>query len=315
MLESTEQGELEALRPSAGVDESATPEMYEENLKPLPAGDFAKVFADQLDAIDHGVSAHSPARITPADVVQWARPEIQPHLAAICRRLLLPGSVITGVEHLIELTQLAQSGKSCLICLNHRSNLDVPTLHVLLEDQFQCEAFHRTIWIAGRKLSEDAGATRLLVQAYNRIVVSPRSWMDGEHSNEELHEAHQINLAALRAIHKLRYQGWVFALFPGGTRIRPQDASTREAIPETDSYLKHFTFMVLGRIDGCTLPVSRDHDLTHETPTLNQVRFTFGAVRQTRDWRAHAASRFAGLNQRAASARAIIEDIAEISPA
>jgi hypothetical protein len=139
--------------------------------------------------------------------------------------------------------------------------------------------------------------------------------MKQAHSDEDLHEAHQINMAAHRAIHDLRHQGWVFGLFPTATRIRPDDESTRRAIEETDSYLKNFEFMLLGRIDGCTLPVSRDRDLTREVPTLDRMHYTFGAVQCTDPWREDAAKRFPTLDQRSASARAIIEDIAGLEAA
>jgi glycerol-3-phosphate O-acyltransferase len=287
--------------------------MYEDN-RPLPPGDFATLFADFLADIEHHARKRPPSRITPANVLQWAHVEVQPGFAKICRRLLLPGSGVAGTENLAQLASLAAGGSACILCLNHRSNLDVPTLYALLEDASRLELFHRLIWIAGRKLNEDVGSTRTLVGAFNRVVVSPRSWMREEHSQAELHEAHEINVAAHRVIHDLRHQGWVFALFPTATRIRPGDESTTHAIEETDSYLKTFDYMVLGRIDGCTLPVSRDRDLTHETPRLDRVRYAFGPVLRSGEWRAAAAERYRQLDPRAASARAIIEDIMALAP-
>jgi glycerol-3-phosphate O-acyltransferase len=287
--------------------------MYEENLKPLSKDDFAKVFADLLATIERSAQATPPEKITPAKVVQWAKTDVQPYFARICRHLLLPGSGILGTENLAELTSLALNGSSCILCLNHRSNLDVPTLYALLEDQTRLDIFHHIVWIAGRKLDKDVGSTRLLVQGFNRVIVTPRSWMKDDHSDEELHEAHQINIAAHRAIHELRNQGWVFALFPTATRIRPRNESTTHAIEETDSHVKNFAFMLLGCIDGCTLPVSRNQDLTHEIPTRDRMRYTFGQVLRTDEWRANALRRFAEFDQRTASALAIIEDIAAIS--
>jgi len=289
--------------------------MYEENIEPLPNGDFAQLFAGVLSAIERDCRPCPTESITHANVFQGGRQDVQRYFATICRRLLLPGSTIGGMENLTDLTNLALQGNSCIICMNHRSNLDVPTLRVLLEDFGDLKAFHRIIWIAGRKLQEDAGATRMLVQAFNRVIVSPPSWMKDDHSDEEMHEAHQINIAAHRAIHGLRQQGWVFALFPGATRIRPNDTSTRQAIPETDSYLKSFDYMLLGRIDGCTLPATRDRDFTHETPKLDRVRYTFGPILRTDEWRAAAARRFAELDQRTASARAMIVDIETVCSA
>ncbi len=287
--------------------------MYEDNVSPLAEGDFAKVFAQHLAAIEHGTQSAPAARVAPENVVQWERTEVQPHLARICRRLLLPGSQVVGRDNLAELTRRATQGSSCIVCLNHRSNLDVPTLYTLLEDVDAPDLFHRMIWIAGRKLLEDSGATRSLVQGCNRVMVTPKSWMTGEHADEQ-HAAHQINLAAHRAIHELKHQGWVFGLFPSATRLRPRDGSTANAIEETDSYLKHFEFMLLGNIDGCTLPVSRDRDFTHEVPALDRVRFTFGELLRTNEWRETAARRDSELDQRAASARAIVEDITLLDP-
>jgi hypothetical protein len=287
--------------------------MYEDNLKALPHGDFSTVFAEHLAVIERICQPAPPEKISPANVLHWARPDIQPHVAKICRRLVIPGSRILGIDRLAELARLATSGHSCIICLNHRSNLDVPTLYTLLEDQAHLDLFQRLIWISGRKLDEDVGSTRVLVQAFNRVVVTPRSWMKDDHSDEELHEAHQINIAAHRVIHELRNQRWIFALFPTATRIRPHDESTTQAIEETDSYLKNFEYMLLGRIDGCTLPVSRDRDFTHEIPTLDRVQFTFGQVLRTDAWRASAARRTAGFDQRTASARTIIEDITTLN--
>lgn len=283
--------------------------MYEENLKPLTQDDFAKTFAHLLAAVERHAQTTPPEIVTPANVVHWANTDVQSDFAEICRRLLLPGSGIEGVEHLVELTTLALSGRSCILCLNHRSNLDVPTLYTLLADQADAGLFSHVIWIAGRKLEEELGLTRMLVQGFNRVLVTPRSWMRDEHSAAQLHEAHLINIAAHRAIHELRQQGWVFALFPGATRIRPGNDATMQAIEETDSYLKHFEFMLLAHIEGCTLPVSRDQDLTHEVPTLDRMRYLFGPVLQTGEWRATAASRYPRFDQRTASARAIMEDI------
>ena len=195
--------------------------MYEENARPLPPGDATQVFAGILGTIQREWGTSPSLPLTPETVVRWAKREIQPHFAQISRRLLLPGSGIRGCEHLALLADLAADGSSCILCLNHRSNLDVPTLFALLEDQNRLELFHRLIWIAGRKLHEDERLTQVFVQAYNRVIITPHSWLNREHSEDDCHAAQQINLAALRAVHELRQQGWVFALlsngYPGAT--------------------------------------------------------------------------------------------------
>ena len=288
--------------------------MYEENCEPLTSGDASVVFAEQLAAIKNHAPVQRPAELAPENVVRWADKGNQPYFLPICRRLLLPGSGLRGVANLSSLVALAQEGKSCLVCLNHRCNFDVPTLYTLLADQADPALFDRLIWIAGRKLEEDVGMTSWLVQCFNRVIVTPHSWFAAQHSDQELHQARCINIAAERAVAQLRHEGWVFALFPTGTRIRTDDESTKQAIAETYSYLRVFQYMVLCHIDGCTLPVSKDRDLTHETPKLDKVVYTFGSVQRTDQWLANAAERFANLNQRAAAARAITDDIEALKP-
>ncbi len=286
--------------------------MYEENLEPLPPGNALEVFASELaDIQQHCDLEKSP--VSRDGVLSWADTGLQELLKRISRRLLLPGSKINGIENLQRLVEFAEQGQACILCLNHRSNLDVPTLAAMLQDHSNSELFHKIIWIAGRKLQEDRGLTGILVQGFNRIIVTPPSWSEQQHTPAELEEARLINLAAHRIIHELREQGWVFALFPTGTRIRPGDKATTQAIPETDGYLKTFDQMVLANIEGCTLPVARDQDLTREIPKLDRICYTFGPVQTTEAWRATAANRFPQLDQRSASARAIMDDISKLA--
>ncbi len=288
--------------------------MYEENDKPIPKGDASFVFAKQLAEIkDHAADRHA-GDLCADNVVRWADTQNQPHFVAMCRRLLLPGSGIVGLQQLRKLVDLARGGSSCLLCLNHRSNLDVPTLDALLEDQSAPDLFERIIWIAGRKLEEDIGMTRLLVQCVNRVIVTPHSWFASPRSEDEIHQARCVNIAAERAVARLRHEGWVFGLFPSGTRIRPDDESTRQAIEQTDGYLRSFEYLLLANIDGCTLPVSKDRDLTHETPRLDRMRYTFGQVQRTEDWRNAAAARYPDLDCRMAAATAIREEIDALAP-
>ncbi len=283
--------------------------MYEENLEPLPPGDAIQAFAPLFAEMQQTCQLATPPPVTPDQVMFWADTAIQSYLTRLSRRLLLPGSGLDGLENLQQLVDLSAGGAACIMCLNHRSNLDVPTLCALLQDAGHADLFDQIIWIAGRKLQEDPGMTGMLVQAFNRVVVTPRSWIAEHHSPDELHEGHLVNMAAHRVVHKLRHEGRVFALFPTGTRIRPGDTSTTRAIPETDTWLKSFEYMLLGYIDGCTLPVSRDQDMTRETPVLNRITISFDEVLTTDDWRRQAIGRFPGFSQRAATAAAIMDDI------
>ncbi len=288
--------------------------MYETNQQPLPEGEASQVFAESLAEIQQ-VARLAPAPPLSSDsVVRWAETRHRPMFESICRRLLLPGSEVVGLEHLRELVRLANEGQSCLLCLNHCSNLDTPTLATLLTDVGEAELFDRLIWIAGRKLEEDGGLASLLIRGFNRVLLTPHSWFEAERTEAEVKEARRINMAAERAMLKLRRQGWVFALFPSGTRRRPGDESTRQAIAETDSYLRAFDHLLLCHISGCTLPVSRNQGFTHETPQLDRMIYTFGSVQRTLEWREAMAERYPELDQRAASAKGIEAEIDALAP-
>ena len=282
--------------------------MYEENEVPLPAGDGATMFAAELAAVARQLE--SPCRDD--DVVQLAVRGVQRPFAVICRRLLLPGSRVEGWGHVCELGRLANDGKACLMCLAHKSNLDVPTLYAILKDQGNDEVFDRIVWLAGRKLSEDEPLTRTLIRSCNRLVLTPRSWFAQAHSQREVREARRANRRAQRAMLNMRHGGWIFGLFPSGTRQRYHDDASVHAIPETDTYVKLFDYMVLGNIAGCTLPVSRDRDFLRETPKLDRVVYTFGPAIETQQWRRHAQQRFPALDQRSAVAHAMEEAIANL---
>jgi hypothetical protein len=47
--------------------------MYEENLTSLPDGDFSRVFAELLAAIECTCKPNPPERITPGNVLQWTK--------------------------------------------------------------------------------------------------------------------------------------------------------------------------------------------------------------------------------------------------
>lgn len=286
--------------------------MYEENQRPLPPGDSVAVFAHALAEIERLSRSAPRPTATCGPVVQEPNVAAQPLFAAICRRLLLPGSTLAGFENLAELADLAAKGAACLLCMNHRSTLDVPTLYALIEDQADLAAFHRIIWISGRKLDEDSGATPALARCFRRIVVTPKAELLAIQSETERRERGRKNMRAYRAMRGLRRQGWVLAVFPAGTRLRPSDERTGQAIREIDSYLRRTDYLVLGHIAGCTLPVSRDRDLSHETPRLDRMAYTFGPVVEARRWREQAAQRYPELSQREASRRAIMEDIAAL---
>ncbi len=287
--------------------------MYEDNCQPFPEAEAFSVFAEQIAEICRLASPDCSPRFSFADAFQKGSRVGRIKFAALCRGLLLPGSGVAGLERLSQLVKLAEKRHSCLLCMNHQSNFDVPTLYALLEDHGAAEIFERILWVSGRKLDEDVGPTRLLANCFPRVVLTPKSWFLSPHDELERSEALRMNMRAYRAIHQLRRRGWLLALFPAGTRTRLGQETMPRAIEEIDSYLKYSDFVVMGRIDGCTLPAVRDHDLAREIPRRDRVRYSFGPIMNAAEWRASAAQRFPELSQRQASARAVMEDIALVS--
>ena len=208
--------------------------------------------------------------------------------AEMCSELLLPESGVKGLEHLIKLAKLAGKGESCLICAKHTSNLDVPNFYTLMSryGKEALECFDRIFFIAGRKLNEDTPATKMLIEMFNRVVLSPKSYFETLAVNDEENRklAKQINIAAQRKIRELRRHGYILLLYPTGTRTRPDVPSTSRALKETESYLRMFDNLCFMNVSGNTLPPTRSNELVSEIPHYDIVKFIVGPVQKTGEW-------------------------------
>ncbi|MDR1636353.1 MAG: 1-acyl-sn-glycerol-3-phosphate acyltransferase, partial [Treponema sp.] len=71
-----------------------------------------------------GLSKTEPV-VTEHNVYQPGSPEILPFLDKMVQSLCLPGSGLEGLDNLEELLAKAESGKSCLLLLEHYSNMDL----------------------------------------------------------------------------------------------------------------------------------------------------------------------------------------------
>ena len=70
--------------------------------------------------------------ITEDNVYQEGNNQILPLLDEMVESLMLPGSELAGLEHLEDLLAKAESGKSCLLLVEHYSNMDLSILFTLL---------------------------------------------------------------------------------------------------------------------------------------------------------------------------------------
>ena len=226
------------------------------------------------------VLAKAPTIINETNVYQEADNKILPYLDKIVEVLTLPGSGIEGLENLEELYAKAKSGKSCLLLLEHYSNLDLSLFSYLLRKTGSRgeEIANSVIAIAGMKLNEDNPVISALASAYTKIVIYPsRSLQENKNNKAELIRSNSINRAAMKVLNELKTQGRLVLVFPSGTRFRPWDPSSKKGVREVDSYIKSFDYMCLVAINGVVLHV-REGEMTEDGVSKDVVRISVGPV-------------------------------------
>jgi glycerol-3-phosphate O-acyltransferase len=229
--------------------------------------------------------------ITEDNVYQEGDPDILPCLDEMVEYLSLPGSRLFGQENLEELLAKAESGKSCLLLVEHYSNLDLSIV-----SYFARKAGGRgknisdsIIAIAGMKLNEDNPVVAAFASAYTRIVIYPsRSLqgldMDDEKNKAELSRSNAINRAAMKALIRHKYKGRLVLVFPSGTRYRAWEPETKKGIREIDSYVRSFDYMCCVALNGEILHVQKT-DMMNDIVTKDIVTVTAGPVMECEAFR------------------------------
>jgi glycerol-3-phosphate O-acyltransferase len=231
----------------------------------------------------------APAIVTEENVYQEGSDEILLFLDKMVESLVLPGSGIDGLENLEELYEKAEAGKSCLLLLEHYSNLDLSLLSYLLSKAGKRgeEIRRSVVAIAGMKLNEENAAVSAFASAYTRIVIYPSrslQHLDAEKDRAEIIRSNSINRAAMKALIGLKHKGRLVLLFPSGTRYRPWDPSTKKGVREIDSYIKTFDYMCLVAINGEILHVVQG-DMMDDTVSKDVVLLTAGPVLSCSEFR------------------------------
>ena len=244
------------------------------------------------------------AVVTGEDVYQEGNGKILPIIDGMVASLMLPGSGVDGMEHLEELLAKAESGKSCLLLLEHYSNFDLSIFSLLVRQAGgRGDAVAKAvIAIAGMKLNEDSPVVAAFADAYTRIVIYPNrslKGLDPAKKKAELARSFAINRAAMKAVDTVKTQGRLILLFPAGTRYRPWDPSTKKGVREVDTYLRSFDYMCCVALNGHTLHVQQT-DMVNDTVTKEVVRVTAGPV--------YSCAEFRGKVKAAAAAAGVIED-------
>lgn len=228
-------------------------------------------------------------KVSEYDVYQQAIPEIMPLLDKIADTLLLPGSGISGFEHIVDAYTKAASGKSCLLLPEHYSNMDLPIISYLLRKEGEKgKAIADALTaIAGTKLNEESPAVAAFSAAFTRIVICPSrslQGLDAEKDKAEIGRSNAINRAAMKTLLDVKTQGKLILVFPSGTRYRPWDPSSKRGVREIDSYIKSFDYMVPIAINGEVLHI-REGKMMEDTVSTDVVRITAGPILSCREFR------------------------------
>lgn len=216
---------------------------------------------------------------------------------AICEAQFLPGSGLTGIDHLRELAERARAGEPGMVLASHGSNFDVPNLDTLAARVGGQDVFDQLVFLAGRKLGEESPVTQMLSEVYPRLVVTPPAWFEQPGlTKEQLARGRRMNLTALRESRRVLRDGRLLFLFPTGTRERPGRPETRVALSQTANYLRMVKNVCLLGFRGNTLPPHESGVMVREevqqaalqirispVTTVDELtRATFGEVRTPR---------------------------------
>jgi glycerol-3-phosphate O-acyltransferase len=225
------------------------------------------------------------------NVYQEAKPANKPYLKEIMDDVMLPGSRVIGREHLLELHELAQRKKHCLILLEHYSNFDLPCFVELVErcgEEYQ-RAAQSIVAVAGVKLNAESKLVLAFTEIFTRVVLYPPRGITSILDPRQRHDADmrraRTNLAAMKMLNTLRKEGRMVLLFPTGTRYRPWDPATARGLKETDTYLKFYTHMVLVSINGnCLLP-NKAGPMDEDFPVKDVMIYTVSPVIRCSEFR------------------------------
>ena len=244
-------------------------------------GDTLKTaFGDQIKRVLK--KSKVPTVVTEENVYQEGDPFILSILDEMVEHLILPGSGLDGMNHLEDLYTKAESGKSCLLLVEHYSNMDLSIVSFfakMAESRGQ-EIRNSIIAIAGMKLNEDNPIVAAFTGAYTKIVICPSRALhdlDPEKDKAEIARGHAINRAAMKALIRQKYKSKLVLIFPSGTRYRPWEPDTKKGVREIDSYIRSFDYMCFVAINGMLLHVQQT-DMLNDAVSRDIVRVTVSPV-------------------------------------
>ena len=212
-------------------------------------------------------NSKAPAVIDETNVYQEANPVPRQILFDVINENLCEGSRLEGKENFKAFYDAVKAGKRGLILMEHYTNLDLPAILCMLNNEgseWAKDLSSRIVAIAGMKLNEEHPIVRAWTEGFTRVVIYPSrslSKVEGSQLSEEEKKAEEmkakkINFAAMRAMDACKKRGEVILVFPAGTRYRPGHPETKRGLREIDSYLRLFDVMILVSNNGNCLRIN-----------------------------------------------------------
>jgi len=238
------------------------------------------VFGDQIKRVIKVSKA--PTVVTENNVYQEGDHNVLSILDEMVEYLVLPGSGLDGYENLLELLEKAESGKACLLLVEHYSNLDLSIVSYMARKAGSRgqDISDSLIAIGGIKLNEDNPVVAAFTGAYTKIVIYPSrsvQSMDPEKDKDEINRANTINRAAMKSLIRHKYKGHLVLVFPSGTRYRPWEPDSKKGVREIDSYIRSFDYMCFVSLNGEILHVQQT-DMMNDIVSKDIIRVTVSPV-------------------------------------
>jgi len=250
-------------------------------------GTLTTVFGDQIRRVIK--VSKTPTVITEENVYQEGDPDVLAILDEMVEHLILPQSGLDGLENLEELLEKAESGKSCMLLVEHYSNMDLSIVSLLARKAGGRgkDIGNAITAMAGMKLNEDNPVVAAFTGAYNKIVIYPSRYLqdaDPEKDRAEILRSNAINRAAMKTLIRHKYKGNLILVFPSGTRYRPWEPDSKKGVREIDSYIRSFDYMCFIAINGEVLHVQKT-DMMNDAVSRDVVRVTASPVVDCQEFR------------------------------
>ncbi|MCL2212161.1 MAG: 1-acyl-sn-glycerol-3-phosphate acyltransferase [Treponema sp.] len=275
------------------------------------------VFGDQIKRVIK--ISKAPTAINENNVYQEGDQNVLSIIDEMVNHLLLPGSSLDGMKNLEELMDKANSGKACLLLVEHYSNMDlsIVSLFARMAGGRGQEISDSIIAISGMKLNEDNPVVAAFTGAYSKIVICPsRSIqdMDPEKDKEAIARANAINRAAMKSLIRHKYKGKLVLVFPSGTRYRPWEPDSKKGVREIDSYIRSFDYMCFVTINGEILHVQQT-DMMNDAVSKDIIRVTVGPVIDCNEFRNKVLAETKDDDKKQAVANSIMDELEKIHTA